>query len=212
MTTLDELLEANPVIPVVVVESAEDGVNVGKALLAGGITSAEVTFRTAAAESAIAAMSELEGLTVGAGTVINVDQAKRAIAAGAKFVVSPGLSADVVRYCQEQGVPILPACTDGSLIMAALDLGIDTVKFFPATALGGIPTIKALAAPFPQVRFVPTGGVSAQNLADFLKVPAVASCGGSWMVKGDLVKNQDWDEISRLSAEAQEIAAAARAN
>ncbi|MDO5722396.1 MAG: bifunctional 4-hydroxy-2-oxoglutarate aldolase/2-dehydro-3-deoxy-phosphogluconate aldolase [Actinomycetaceae bacterium] len=206
MATLDELLAANPVIPVVVVDSVEDGFNVGKALLAGGITSAEVTFRTAAAPDAIKEMAKLEGLTVGAGTVINANQARQAIEAGAQFVVSPGLSAEVVRYCQEQNVPVLPACTDGTHIMAALDLGVETVKFFPATALGGIPTIKALSAPFPQVRFVPTGGVSASNLADFLSLKSVASCGGSWMVKGDLVKAGKWDEITRLSAEALEIA------
>lgn len=206
MVELAQLLQANPILPVVVVNSAEEGVAVGRALLAGGISAAEVTFRTAAAPDAIRAMSEIEGLTVGAGTVINEAQADRAIAAGSQFVVSPGFSAAVVRHCQERQVPVLPACTDGTHIMAALELGVDTVKFFPASTLGGIPAIKALAAPFPQVKFVPTGGVSAANLAEYLAVPAIAACGGSWMVKSDLVQEGNWDEISRLSAEAIAIA------
>ncbi len=204
--SLASMLAANPVVPVVVVESASDGVEVGKALVAGGITTAEVTFRTRAAADAIHAMTEIDGLTVGAGTVINIAQAKEALAAGASYIVSPGFSADVVRFAQGEGVPVLPACTDGSWLMAALELGVDTVKFFPAVAMGGIPTIKALSAPFPQVRFVPTGGVSAANLADFLAVPAIAACGGSWMVKKNLIAEQKWDTIAELSAQAIAIA------
>jgi len=202
-----EMLAASPVVPVVVVDSVEEGIGVGRALLEGGITTAEVTFRTAAAVDAIAAMSrEVPGLTVGAGTVINVSQAREAIAAGARYVVSPGFSATVVRECQDQGVPVLPACTDGSWILAALELGIDTVKFFPAGVMGGIPAIEALSAPFPQVRFVPTGGVGAGNLAEYLGVPAVIACGGSWVVEKKLVKAGAWDQIARLSAEAVAIA------
>ena len=204
--SLAEMLAQNPVVPVVVVDSVEDGVNVGKALVAGGITTAEVTFRTAAGPDAIKAMSEIEGLTVGAGTVVNVAQAEKAIAQGAKYVVSPGFSADVVKTCLDAGVPPIPACTDGSWIMAALELGLDTVKFFPATAMGGIPALKALSAPFPGLKFVPTGGVSAANLADFLAVPAVAACGGSWMVAKNLVTEQAFDKITQLSAEAIKIA------
>lgn len=204
--SLQDLLSANPVVPVVVVDSAQEGVGVGRALVAGGITTAEVTFRTAAAADAIRAMSEIEGLTVGAGTVVNPAQVEAAVAAGAQYIVSPGLSAEVVRATQEAGAISLPACTDGSWIMAALALGLDTVKFFPAEASGGIATIKALSAAFPGLRFMPTGGVSAANLADYLSVPVVAACGGSWMVKKDLVKAGAWEEITRLSAEAVAIA------
>lgn len=204
--TLHEILAANPVMPVVVVETAQQGVNVGHALLGGGITTAEVTFRTAAAPDAIRAMSEINGLTVGAGTVLNIRHAEAAIAAGAKYVVSPGFSADVVRYCQEAGVPVLPACTDGTLIMSALELGLDTVKFFPANIMGGIPAMKSFGAVFPGLRFVPTGGVSAANLADYLAVPQIAACGGSWMVTKSLVEEGAWDTISSLCAEAMNIA------
>lgn len=204
--SLQDLLSANPVVPVVVVDSAEEGVGVGRALVAGGITTAEVTFRTAAAADAIRAMSEIEGLTVGAGTVVNPAQVEAAVAAGAQYIVSPGLRAEVVRATQEAGVISLPACTDASWIMAALALGLDTVKFFPAETSGGIATIKALSAAFPGLRFMPTGGVSAANLADYLGVPVVAACGGSWMVKKDLVKAGAWEEITRLSAQAVAIA------
>nr|WP_300337901.1 bifunctional 4-hydroxy-2-oxoglutarate aldolase/2-dehydro-3-deoxy-phosphogluconate aldolase [Actinomyces sp.] len=204
--SLQDLLSANPVVPVVVVDSTEEGVGVGRALVAGGITTAEVTFRTAAAADAIRAMSEIEGLTVGAGTVVNPAQVEAAVAAGAQYIVSPGLRAEVVRATQEAGVISLPACTDASWIMAALALGLDTVKFFPAETSGGIATIKALSAAFPGLRFMPTGGVSAANLADYLGVPVVAACGGSWMVKKDLVKAGAWEEITRLSAQAVAIA------
>ncbi|WP_067779303.1 bifunctional 4-hydroxy-2-oxoglutarate aldolase/2-dehydro-3-deoxy-phosphogluconate aldolase [Actinomyces vulturis] len=206
-----ESLQANPVVPVVVVNSAEEGVNVGKALIAGGITTAEVTFRTAAAPEAIAEMSKIEGLNVGAGTVINAEQCERAIDAGATYIVSPGFSASVAKVCRERNVYYLPACTDGTHIMAALEEGLDTLKFFPAGAMGGTATLKALAAPFPQVRFMPTGGVSAANLAEYLALPCVLACGGSWMVSSALVKEGKWDEITRLSAEAVEIAKEAQA-
>lgn len=201
-----QLLEANPVVPVVVVDTAEEGLNVGRALVAGGITTAEVTFRTAAAAEAIRAMRDVEGLTVGAGTVINPDQVEAARAAGASYIVSPGFSADVVKATQDAGLVSLPACTDGSLIMAARALGIEVVKFFPASIMGGIGAIKALAAPFPGLGFVPTGGVSASNLAEYLAFPAVKACGGSWMVKADLVKAGQFEKITELSAQAVAIA------
>lgn len=204
--SLNEILAANPVMPVVVVESAQQGVQVGHALLNGGITTAEVTFRTAAAPQAIAEMSQIEGLVVGAGTVLNPKQAQAAIEAGARYIVSPGFSADVVRFCQEASVPVLPACPDPTLIMAALELGLDVVKFFPANIMGGIPAIKSYAAVFPGLRFVPTGGVSASNLSEYLAVPQIAACGGSWMVKKNLVEEEAWDTIASLSAEASQIA------
>lgn len=202
-----DLLAGAPVIPVVVVDSAREGVEVGRALLAGGVATAEVTFRTAAAREAIIAMrAEVGGLTVGAGTVVNRGQVESAISAGAQYVVSPGFSAEVIVACQEAGIPVLPSCTDGSWIMAALDRGIRTVKFFPAEPLGGVRTIRALTAPFPAVSFVPTGGISSGNLAAYLSVDSVMACGGSWMVTRDLVREGAWSEISRLAAEAMAIA------
>ncbi|WP_103062291.1 bifunctional 4-hydroxy-2-oxoglutarate aldolase/2-dehydro-3-deoxy-phosphogluconate aldolase [Actinomyces qiguomingii] len=203
---LTTILAANPVVPVVVVDSAQDGVSVGRALVAGGITTAEVTFRTAAGADAIRAMQDIEGLTVGAGTVINTAQVEAAVAAGAKYIVSPGFSADVVRATVDAGIASLPACSDASWIMAALELGIGTVKFFPASINGGVPAIKALSAVFPSLGFVPTGGINAANLAQYLAVDAVRACGGSWMVKKDLVAAGDWEQITRLSAQAMTIA------
>ena len=151
-------------------------------------------------------MGEVEGLVVGAGTVLDAAQAEAAIDAGARYLVSPGLSVEVVRCAQDAGVPVLPGCADASWIMAALELGIRTVKFFPASALGGPSAVRALSAAFPRVRFVPTGGVSAGNLAEYLAVPQVAACGGSWMVSRDLVAAARWDEVSRLCARAVAIA------
>lgn len=204
--SIRQMLAANPVVPVVVVESAADGVKVGEALVAGGITTAEVTFRTAAAADAIREMKNIPGLNVGAGTVTNVAQVEAAIEAGATYIVSPGFSKEVVKATLDAGIPALPSCTDGSWIMAALDLGLDTVKFFPAGISGGINAIKALSAPFPGLGFVPTGGVGPDNLAEYLSIPAILACGGSWMVKADLVEAQRWDEITRLSAQAVQIA------
>lgn len=200
------MLAVHPVIPVVVVDSAEEGVSVGKALVAGGITTAEVTFRTAAGADAIRAMSEIDGLTVGAGTVINPSQVAAAADAGAQYIVSPGFSADVVRATQDAGLVSLPACSDASWIMAALELGVTTVKLFPAGVLGGMKIIKNLAAPFPQVRFLPSGGVSPTNLAEYLSSPLVAAASGSWMVSKDLIKAGDWAGITQLAAEAMTIA------
>ena len=203
---LDQITRANPVMPVVVVNDAQEGVDVGRALVAGGINTAEVTFRTPAAPSAIEAMKNIDGLVVGAGTVLNAHQAERAIESGAQYVVSPGFSADVVRVCQDAGVPALPGCTDGSLIMAALEMGLDVVKFFPANILGGVSAIKAYSAVFPGLRFVPTGGISPSSLPEYLQMPQIAACGGSWMVRRELVEARDWATITSLSAEAVRIA------
>lgn len=206
MSSIHEILAANPVIPVVVVKSAAEGLNVGRALTRGGITTAEVTFRTDAAAAAIAAMSDVEGLTVGAGTVVTSAQVHEAADAGAQYIVSPGFNAAVVDEAQRLGLPVLPACTDGSWLMAALEKGIDTVKFFPAEVMGGIAALKALSGPFPSVGFVPTGGVSADNLGEYLSVPAVKACGGTWMVKPALIEAGDWGQIAALSAEAVALA------
>ncbi|OHE64966.1 MAG: 2-dehydro-3-deoxyphosphogluconate aldolase, partial [Treponema sp. GWC1_61_84] len=175
----------------------------GKALLAGGIPVAEVTFRTAAAEDAIRSMkAECPGLLVGAGTVINVELAKKAIAAGAAFIVSPGFNPATVDYCLERGVPVLPGANNPSLIEAGLEKGLDVFKFFPAEASGGVAMIDALAAPFGAIKFVPTGGIDASNVGDYARRDAVLAIGGSWMVKADLVSAKKWDEISGLCAQA----------
>ena len=176
------------VIPVVVVhDKAEAEAQLG-ALLEGGLPVAEITFRTDYAEEAISLASQkYADLCVGAGTVINGDQAKRAIRAGAKFIVSPGLSEEVASVCKEAGVEYLPGCVTPTEIMRAVALGIHTVKFFPANVYGSLAAIKALSAPFPQVKFVPTGGVDANNLSEFLAFDKILAVGGSWMMKGDIV-------------------------
>ncbi|MFD0818841.1 bifunctional 4-hydroxy-2-oxoglutarate aldolase/2-dehydro-3-deoxy-phosphogluconate aldolase, partial [Micromonospora zhanjiangensis] len=170
--------------------------------LAGGLRAVEVTFRTAAAAEAIRVMAGHDHLLVGAGTVLRADQVDEALAAGARFVVSPGFGPAVVRRCQELGVPVFPGVSSATDIQAALDAGIEVVKFFPAEQLGGVAMIKALAAPFRSVRFIPTGGVNTGNLADYLAQPAVLAVGGTWMVAPDLLAAGRWDEVTRLTAEA----------
>ena len=201
-------------LPVVVLEDAADAVPLGRALAGGGLPVAEVTFRTAAAADAIRAVTDarLSGpdgneLLVGAGTVVTPAQVDAAVAAGARFVVSPGLSAAVVERCQEHGVVALPGAVTATEIQAALELGLTTVKFFPAGTSGGPAAIAALAAPFGGVSFVPTGGIGPKNLQDYLSIAAVAAVGGSWMVPRDRVKAGDFDGIRALTAEAVALAA-----
>lgn len=189
------------IVPVVVIKQAERAEQLGEALVAGGVPVAEVTFRTAAAAEAIRRMSANPDLLVGAGTVLNVEQVDAAVDAGARFIVSPGFSADVVRRAQAHGLPVFPGTVTPTEIMAALDLGLTTLKFFPAGIYGG-PALKALAAPFPQVRFIPTGGVSAANLGDYLSLPCVAAVGGSWMVPAAAIDAGDAATIRRLCIEA----------
>ncbi|WP_454728902.1 bifunctional 4-hydroxy-2-oxoglutarate aldolase/2-dehydro-3-deoxy-phosphogluconate aldolase [Cellulosimicrobium protaetiae] len=198
------------VVPVVVVDDAEQGVLVASALRDGGLPVAEVTFRTAGARAAIEAIArEVPDVLVGAGTVVNAAQVDEAVEAGARFLVSPGLSVDVVRRAQEVGVPILPGVATPSDIIAALDLGLGAVKLFPANVVGGPAAVKAFSAPFPGLRFVPTGGVSAANLLDYLALPSVLAAGGSWMVDAALVRAGDTAEITRRTREAVELAATA---
>ncbi|MBM7819157.1 2-dehydro-3-deoxyphosphogluconate aldolase/(4S)-4-hydroxy-2-oxoglutarate aldolase [Cellulosimicrobium cellulans] len=198
------------VVPVVVVDDAEQGVLVATALRDGGLPVAEVTFRTAGARAAIEAIArEVPDVLVGAGTVINVSQVDEAVEAGARFLVSPGLSAAVVRRAQELGVPVLPGVATPSDVIAALDLGLDAVKLFPANVVGGPAAVKAFSAPFPGLRFVPTGGVSAANLLDYLALPSVLAAGGSWMVDAALVRAGDTAEITRRTREAVALAATA---
>lgn len=194
------------IIPVVVIEDVKDAVPLGKALVQGGLPAAEVTFRTAAAKDAISAMAkECPGLLVGAGTILNCEQARQAIEAGAKFIVSPGTDEELVRYCQEREIPITPGCSSATDVMKCVNLGLDVVKFFPAEQAGGLPMIKALAAPFTSVRFMPTGGISPANLADYLKEPRILCAGGSWMVKAGLIREKKFDEIEALCAQAAQL-------
>ncbi|MCL2783968.1 MAG: bifunctional 4-hydroxy-2-oxoglutarate aldolase/2-dehydro-3-deoxy-phosphogluconate aldolase [Propionibacteriaceae bacterium] len=199
------------IIPVIVIHDAEDAEPLGEALIAGGLPMAEITFRTEAAAESIAIMSEIDGLTVGAGTVVTTAQVELAVEAGAKFLASPGCRADVIREAQLAGRPILPGTVTPSEIMAAAALGIDTVKFFPANLYGGATAIKALAAPFTSVKFVPTGGVSPENLTDYLQLDCVPAVGGSWMVPADLIKAKDFSAISSLCRQAVELAASVTA-
>lgn len=201
MDTLDRLAAAR-LVPVVVLDDAADADPLAAALVAGGLPVAEVTFRTAAAPDAIRVMADRGDILVGAGTVLTPAQVDRAVAAGASYVVSPGLSRAVVERCQEHGVLALPGAVTATEIQAALELGLDTVKFFPAGTSGGAKAIAALAAPFGGVRFVPTGGVSAANLHEYLAVPSVVAVGGSWMVSKDLVRAGDFAGITRLTADA----------
>ena len=189
MNTLS-LLESVRVLPVVVIRRPEDTLPTLRALEEGGIPAAEITFRTPCAAEAIrTGVRELPQMHIGAGTVINAAQAREALEAGAGFVVSPGLSAEVAGVCREAGVPYLPGCATPTEIMQALALGISTVKFFPANVYGGLEAIRALSAPFPQVRFLPTGGVNEENLHDYLACDSVAAVGGSFMMKGDIRAN-----------------------
>ncbi|HLR96130.1 MAG TPA: bifunctional 4-hydroxy-2-oxoglutarate aldolase/2-dehydro-3-deoxy-phosphogluconate aldolase [Jiangellaceae bacterium] len=201
MSVLSDLSAAR-LVPVVVLDDAAHADSLAGALVDGGLPVAEVTFRTAAAADAIRTMADRGDILVGAGTVLTADQVDQAVAAGAKYVVSPGLSRAVVERCQEHGVLPLPGAVTATEIQAALELGLDTVKFFPAGTSGGAPAIKALSAPFTGVRFVPTGGVGPANLAEYLEIGAVAAVGGSWMAPRDLVAAGNFAEITRLTAEA----------
>jgi 2-dehydro-3-deoxyphosphogluconate aldolase/(4S)-4-hydroxy-2-oxoglutarate aldolase len=190
------------IIPVVVLEDATFAGPLGAALAAGGLHSVEVTFRTAAAPDAIKAMAEDPSLYVGAGTVLTPAQVDQAVGAGARFIVSPGFGPKVVAHCQKLGVPVYPGVATPTEIQMALDAGLDTVKFFPAEQLGGAPMVKALAAPFRSVRFIPTGGVNTANLAEYLAIPAVVAVGGTWMVAPDLLAAGNWAEVTRRTAAA----------
>ncbi|MGC4789778.1 bifunctional 4-hydroxy-2-oxoglutarate aldolase/2-dehydro-3-deoxy-phosphogluconate aldolase [Micromonospora sp. DT178] len=194
------------ILPVVVLDDARDAAPLADALVRGGLRCAEVTFRTDAAAESIRVMSERPDLLVGAGTVLTPAQVDQAVEAGARFVVTPGFSPAVVRRCQELGVPVFPGVATGTEIQMALDAGLDTVKFFPAEQLGGVGMIKALAAPYRSVRFIPTGGVNTANLADYLALPAVLAVGGTWMVAPDLIAAGRWDEVAARTAAAVEAA------
>ena len=194
------------VVPVVVLNDAKDAAPLAKALCEGGLLCAEVTFRTAAAEESIRIMAtEFPEMLLGAGTVLTTDQVDRAVAAGAKFIVSPGFDPEVVDYCISKDILVLPGCITPSEVAQAVKRGLEVVKFFPAEQFGGVSTIKALAAPYTNTKFMPTGGVSAKNLKDYLSFKKIVACGGSWMVKGDLIKAGDFAKIEALTREAAAI-------
>lgn len=192
-------------IPVVAIEDANQAPALAEALLAGGLPCAEITFRTAAAPEAIAAMAQVEDLLVGAGTVLNVEQAERAVANGATFIVSPGLDPATVRWAMEREIAIFPGIATPTDLMQAVALGLEVVKLFPAETLGGLGALKALAGPFPAMKFIPTGGVSAENLGSWLEHPKVLACGGSWMVARKLIATGDFVEITRRVRAAVEL-------
>ena len=209
MTVLDVFGERR-VVPVVVLQDPGDAKPLAEALTAGGLPIAEVTFRTPAAEMALATMAADPHLLVGAGTVISAEQVDIAVSAGARFVVSPGFSSGVVRRCQELEVPVVPGVATATELISALDAGITTVKLFPAEPLGGIKTLRALASTFHEVRFVPTGGISAASAPIYLAEPSVLAVGGSWMVASSLLAQHSWDEVTGLVAEAVAIAEQSR--
>ncbi len=190
-------------IPVIKIENAEDAVPLAKALIDGGLPAAEITFRTKCAAEAIKNITDaFPDMLVGAGTVLTTEQVDAAIAAGSKFLVSPGLNPKVTSYCLSKGVPMLPGCSNPSDVEAALELGLTTVKFFPAEAAGGLNMLKAMAAPYGQLTFMPTGGINADNLLSYLKFNKIVACGGSFMVKDELIKEKRWDEITALTRNA----------
>ena len=194
------------VVPVVVLDDAKDAKPLAKALCDGGLACAEVTFRTDAAEESIRIMTEAyPEMIVGAGTVLTTEQADRAIAAGARFIVTPGLDPEIVRHCIAKNIPITTGVVTPSELAQAYALGLRIVKFFPAEPSGGLPMIKALAAPYYMMQFMPTGGISAATLPDYLRYEKIFACGGSWMVKGDLIKSGDFDKITSLTKEAVEL-------
>lgn len=211
MKTIEEQFHEYGVVPVVVLEDAKDAIPLADALTEGGLPCAEVTFRTEAAEESIRLMSEkYPEMLVGAGTVLTIEQVDRAVGAGAKFIVSPGFDPEIVDYCLEKKIPVFPGCITPSEVAQAVKRGLKVVKFFPAEQAGGVAMIKAMAAPYTMVKFMPTGGISAKNLKDYLSFNKILCCGGSWMVKGDLVKNGEFDKIRELTKEAVELAASIR--
>jgi len=195
------------IIPVVVLNRAQDAKPLAKALCEGGLKCAEVTFRTEAAEESIRIMaSEYPDMMVGAGTVLTIEQVDRAVNAGARFIVSPGFDPEIVDYCIQKDIPVVPGCMTPSEVAQGVKRGLEVLKFFPAEQAGGIAMIKAMSAPYTSVRFMPTGGINAKNLEQYLSFGKIAACGGSWMVKADLIDAGDFDKIKELTREAVELA------
>ena len=192
------------VVPVVVLDKVEDAIPTAKAMAAGGVDTMEITFRTACAPEAIKAVADnCPDVLVGAGTIINLEQCKLAVEMGAKFIVSPGYSEEVVSWCVENGIPVAPGCVTPTEIMAALKHGLKMVKFFPANVYGGLNAMKNLSAPFVGLKFLPTGGVNASNIKEYIDAPFIHAVGGSWVCPKDAVKAGKWDEITALCKEAR---------
>lgn len=206
MKDITERFEKLGVVPVVVLEDAKDAVPLATALVEGGLPCAEVTFRTEAAEESIRLMTEqFPEMLVGAGTVLTVEQVDAAVRAGAKFIVSPGFDAEIVDYCIKNEIPVFPGCISPSEVAQAVKRGLKVVKFFPAEPAGGISMIKAMAAPYTGLKFMPTGGINAKNLGEYLSCDKIVCCGGSWMVKGELVKTGEFNKIRQLTEEARRL-------
>ena len=211
MKELAEKFQKFGVVPVVVLEDTKDAAPLAKALVEGGLPCAEVTFRTEAAEASIRLMAEqYPEMLIGAGTVLTKEQVNAAVKAGAKFIVSPGFDPEIVDYCLEKEIPVLPGCISPSEVAQAVKRGLNIVKFFPAEAAGGLAMIKAMAAPYTSLKFMPTGGINAKNLEEYLACDKILCCGGSWMVKGDLVKAGKFDKIREMTKEARQLVDAIR--
>lgn len=199
-------LEKLRVIPVVALEDADKAEPLADALCAGGLPCVEITLRTETALESIRALAGRDDLLLGAGTVHGSEQARAAVEAGARFIVTPGFNPKTVAWCLENEVPVFPGTSSPTDLEMALDFGLKIVKFFPAEAIGGVKTLKAFAGPYRTLRFIPTGGISPVNLADYLALPQVVACGGSWMVKQDLIEGELFDEVTQLASEAVSLA------
>ena len=202
MTNVMDKLNEIKIIPVIAMNNAADAGPLADALVAGGLPCAEITFRTAAGADAVKVMADRGGILVGAGTVLKVDQVKLAVDNGASFIVSPGFNPKVVKYCVDNGISITPGCSNPTDLEMALDFDLEVVKFFPAEAFGGLKTLKAMSAPYNMLKFIPTGGISPENILDYLRFDKIVACGGSWMVKSDLINGGKFDEIKTLTTEA----------
>ncbi len=206
MDPILEKIQQIRLVPVVAIDNADDTEGLCSALVAGDIPCAEITFRTAAAPEAIRIAAKNPDMLVGAGTVLSIDQAKQAVDCGAKFIVSPGFSPKVVQWCLDNNVPVTPGTCTPTDIQMAVDFGLEVVKFFPAESYGGLSTLKALAAPYTKMKFMPTGGITTKNVTEYLAFNKVIACGGSWMVKGELITGKKFDEITAISKEAAALA------
>ncbi len=203
MNAIIEEISKIGIVPVIALDDAKDAEPLAKALCDGGLPCAEITFRTAAAEESIRIMAEkFPEMLIGAGTVLTTEQVDRAVDAGAKFIVSPGLNPKIVTYCKSRNIPVVPGCVNPSDIEQAIELGLDVVKFFPAEAAGGLKMIKAMSAPYTSVKFMPTGGINVNNLIDYLNFNKIVACGGSWMVSKDMIEAGQFDKITALTIEA----------
>jgi 2-dehydro-3-deoxyphosphogluconate aldolase/(4S)-4-hydroxy-2-oxoglutarate aldolase len=200
-TALEKVLQMK-IVPVVTIHDAGHGDALADALIEGGLPCAEITFRTTAAADAIRTMAKRGDMLVGAGTVLTIDQVKLAVDAGATFMVTPGLNPRVVGYCREQNIPITPGVATPTDIETALDLGLRLLKYFPAEAFGGLKTLKAISAPYTALKFIPTGGINADNVIAYLEHPKVVACGGSWMVKSAFIATGQFDKIASLTRKA----------